>query len=85
MTGRTAHLGKALDLGQHLAYVLRLAHVGGALVVQLIVGVNHKTPDAVPAGRHLPEHGVGSLRQSHSWDQLLFRPWTLMQNKSRTK
>ena len=55
-TSGTAHLGKALDLGQHLAYVLRLAHVGGALVVQLIVGVNHKAPDAIPAEKHLLEN-----------------------------
>lgn len=46
-------LRKALDLGQHLAHVLRLVHVHRSLVVQLIVGVNHQAPDAIPAP-HLP-------------------------------
>lgn len=42
---RPPHLRKALDLGQHLAHVLSLVHGGGALVVQLIVRVNHQAPD----------------------------------------
>ncbi len=42
-------LGKALDLGQHLAHILRLRHVQRPLVIQLVVRVNHEAPDAVPA------------------------------------
>ena len=34
-------LRKALDLGQHLAHVLRFVHVPRPLVIQLVVGVNY--------------------------------------------
>ena len=37
-------LGKALDLGQHLAHVLCLCHVCRPLVVQLVVWVDHQPP-----------------------------------------
>eukprot|EP00955_Chlamydomonas_euryale_P030363 320141-Chlamydomonas_euryale.AAC.1 len=42
------HLRKALDLGQHVADVLRLGHEGRPLVVELIVGVDDEAADAVP-------------------------------------
>lgn len=44
-------LGKALDLGQHLAHVLCLCHVGWPLVIELIVWVNDQSPDAKPEQR----------------------------------
>lgn len=46
-----ARLCKALDLGEHLAHVLGFVHGRGALVVQLVVRVNHQAPDAVAVDR----------------------------------
>ena len=43
-------------------------------MVQLIVGVNHKAPNAIPAEKHLLEDDVRLLRLSHSLDQFFFRP-----------
>lgn len=44
-------LRKPLALGEHLADVLRLCHLGATLVVQLVVRVNHKAADAIPVSR----------------------------------
>ncbi len=48
-------LGEALDLGQHLAHVLRLRHVRGPLVVQLIVWVDYQPPDPKSAPTEDPD------------------------------
>jgi len=42
------YLSKALDLGHHDAHVLGLVHVPCACVVDLVVGINDKTMDAMP-------------------------------------
>ena len=54
-------------------------------MVQLIVGVNHKAPNAIPAEKPRLGDDVRVLRLSHSWDQLLFRPKSLMQTRGPNK
>ena len=54
-------------------------------MVQLIVRVDDKAPDAVPAEKHLLGDDVGLLRLSHSSDRHLFRPDSLMHTGGPSK
>ena len=66
-------LGEALDLGQHLAHILRLCHVQRPLMVQLIVRIDDQPPDAIPAEVRQPEKAANcQLNMSTTFSNVLY-------------